>query len=130
MREQQWKGNGWVVRFQQRSERVVSIHVHGHLDAMTAESVTRALTETSADGAPLTVFLDTWEVTGYEPAFRRVVTDFRKRSRLNLRFVALVRSKLVAMGMSVASMATRQETTFFSDRSKFEGALRDATTRT
>jgi hypothetical protein len=68
---------------------------------------------------------DDWEAAqGYDSEVRICLTDWTKRHFDSLRTTTvLVRSKILAMGLSVANLALRRPVTVTNDRKSFERAL-------
>lgn len=83
------------------------------------------------EGGPLVMFFD-WEgMTGYDVDCRREMTKWTMDRKAQIGKVhILVKSKLVAMGVSVANLLLGGDTICsYTDRPKFEGALRAACRR-
>ena len=75
-------------------------------------------------------FGDYSAMTRYDGNTRVVLSEFTAKHKNSLRTVAiLVQSKIVAMGVSVANLATGGKIEAFSNRDKFESALQKAVAR-
>lgn len=71
------------------------------------------------------VIFDDWEAAqGYDSEVRLRLTDWTKKHFDSIRSTTvLVRSKILAMGLSVANLALRRPVTVTNDRKSFERAL-------
>lgn len=104
------------------------VTVVGHLEEAHArrwiERVDPKLDTSDADAC-----CDWFEMTGYDSSARKLLTDWALRRRDRTRSATfLVRPGIVAMGVSVASMAlsiTGLEAVSTSDRERFEAIVRE-----
>ena len=80
---------------------------------------------------PFTLFFDWERMSGYDPECRKSMTSWTLARKADVACVhILVKSKLVAMGVSVANMALGGRTiTAYTSRVKFEHALVEACKR-
>ncbi len=98
----------------------------GHATAAIAQTMIQRLSAILAMGR--IVIFDDWEgMTGYDTDARTIVSDW---TRTNLGSIdqihILVRSKLVAMAISVSNLTTNNISTSYTKREKFEYALAEA----
>ena len=97
--------------------------VQGHATRPLAEAVIRAVEVALGQHETLALFDDWFEVTGYDPEVRKLLTEHTARHRARMREVhILVGSRLVAMGVAVASILVPGMHTY-SDRGAFERVL-------
>jgi hypothetical protein len=96
----------------------------GHVDVAMADRIIAAGERVLAESKPLFGFHD-WEgLTGYETECRKRLTEWGMRIRADVGAVhVLVRSRLVAMGVSVASLALQGMIVPYTERPPFEIAL-------
>ena len=77
----------------------------------------------------ISLYFDTEEMTGYHPEFRSQMTDWHEELTQVTRMAGvLVRSRVIKMAISVASLVTGGKLESFSNRLAFEGAI-DAAVR-
>ena len=106
--------------------RTVALHrVVGHADLPIATLIAAHLEEHMAmTKAPVTIFDDFDEVTGYDSDTRLRMTEWTRDNDSVVSGVhILFRSKLVAMGVSVANLALQGSIRSYDDGSKFYKAL-------
>jgi len=109
---------------------VVLQRVEGYADRGVAEAIARHLTTHLAKGVRLAIFDDFDGLTGYDSDARVWLTDWTKTNQPQIASIdILVRSKLVAMGVSVASLAMGGTIRSHSRREPFEAALAAACRR-
>jgi len=105
--------------------RVLLCDAEGHYDPPLFEHYARAMTHASQYG-PADIFLDWEKLTGYDSESRRLMTEFVQQNRA--RFTCahiLVRHRLVAMGVSTASLLIGGGILeAYTERSRFEQRLR------
>lgn len=78
-------------------------------------------------GRQVSVFFDTEGMRGYHPAFRDQMTAWHAELKpMTRRAGVLVRSRVVQMAIAIANMVTGGLLVSYSDRAKFEAAIRDA----
>jgi len=105
---------------------VVVTKVSGFATVELAKKLVASVDLQIARGALPTIFHDWEDVAGYAPSVRKQLADWYVRVRRDVRGVhVFTRSKLVAMGVSLVTLATGQEITAHSDRTAFEAALAD-----
>lgn len=111
---------------------VVGVRVVGYLDTPLVPYTMQKTDELTARGVKPTVFNDWWEMTGYDSEARIRLTEWT-RSNLALGKTwpshVLMRSKIVAMGVTVANMALGGALVVHSDRAVFDAELRAAARR-
>lgn len=116
------------------SPDVVIQRIRGHASLPFAEAIGRFNDRLIRAGKKPLIFNDWEEMTGYDSDSRPPLTEWTARNRESLRGInILVHSKLVAMGIAVANLATGGITKTFSSRAEFEQtiaqALRESTLR-
>lgn len=106
------------------SPGVLLVRFDGHARAPIADAIIRALDTAIAAHGTVTVFDDWYSATGYDSAVRLKLTEWTRRNAAELRGThVLVGSRLIAMGLSVASLALGKHFHTYSDRAIFEAAL-------
>ena len=109
---------------------VLMSRFEGHVDAATAKSVIETLERLTAPLREFHLFNDSEALSSYDPELRVLMTRWVERSRPRLiKNHVLVRSKIVAMGVAVASMLLGDIMRMHSDRRSFESAVGDITAR-
>jgi hypothetical protein len=104
---------------------VVADRIVGHLDLELARRFTERLTVKMAGGR-IHVFSDWERMEGYDSAVRMELTAWALRRRSGFAGIhALVRSRLVAMGLSVANVALGNFMQAYTDRAVFERMCAD-----
>lgn len=102
---------------------VVLQRVTGKADIAIARAIVRELELVLARSGALAIFDDFAEMTGYTSEGRVALTEWSKQNWSRLRSThVLVGSKLVAMGVTVASIALPGLRSY-DDRARFEAAL-------
>lgn len=97
--------------------------VSGYATRPIAEAILRAADKALDEYDSLALFDDWFAVTGYEPDVRKLLTEHTARHRERMVEVhILVNSRLVAMGIAVASILVPGIRTY-SDRQAFERLL-------
>lgn len=103
----------------------------GHFATDLADFCIAGWTEGLKQHPPLIMFCNWEAMTGYDPDCRRRLTDWHKQHAKDIeKGHILLKSKLVAMGVSVANMVlggSAIET--YSNKTKFEMAMRVAMKR-
>jgi hypothetical protein len=70
------------------------------------------------------LFNDNDEMDGYDSAFRTTMTEWAQKHKERLQCThVLVRSRLVAMGVTVAQLVLRENLKMYADRKSFEAAF-------
>lgn len=103
---------------------VLVVRVEGHAKEELCDPLIAALDEALTRG-PVVVF-DDWEgVTGYDSAVRIRLTEWTRRtvSRMGSTHILLA-SKILSMGVSLASRAAGLPVTMYPSRFEFERVLR------
>ncbi|MFO0694563.1 MAG: hypothetical protein U0230_13465 [Polyangiales bacterium] len=96
----------------------------GHATPEVVEPITSRLERAVAQHGTLRVFDDWEEATGYESEVRVRLTEWTKRHREAIPLThILVRSKLLAMGLSVANLAIDGGLEVHTTRAAFEREL-------
>jgi hypothetical protein len=106
------------------SPGVLLVRFVGHARSPIADAIILALDAAVAAHGSVTVFDDWYGATGYDSAVRLKLTDWTRRNAAALRGThVLVGSRLIAMGLSVASLALGKDFHTYSNRVVFEAVL-------
>jgi len=98
--------------------------VTGHGTAEIARAMIAQVNILFAQEGTLAVFADFSEMKSYTTETRVLLTDWTKTKLPKIRMLHLcVRSKIVAMGVSVANMALRSSIQMYTVRARFDAAL-------
>ena len=100
----------------------------GHGDAELARLMVDGLTRELQGLTDIVCFFDGLAFTGYDPAFRVTMAEGARRLMATGQFKTLrllTRSKIVAMGVSVANLAVRSNFEVYSNAAAFDRALID-----
>jgi hypothetical protein len=109
------------------AEGVLFTRLDGHMDVAAARRIVDAGNQVIREHGRLLVFHDWEEMLSYDTEARHVLTSWAKEiDRSVERAHILFRSKLVAMGVSVAAMALGGMLTAHPSRTSFVAARRDA----
>jgi hypothetical protein len=102
----------------------ITIEGYGHLEF--ANPCTQRLEEALRATERLTVLADFGEMSGYDSGYRIALTDWvaKRRPRLDAVHV-LSRARLVNMGVAVANLALGGMLTTYTERSRYDRAIRD-----
>jgi hypothetical protein len=104
---------------------VLGARAAGHLDLAAAQHMASGLTAQRKGRARAFVFLDWWDIEGYDTEARRYLTEYKKqRQRQEDTSLILVRSKIVAMGVAAASAILGGTLKATADRTAFSDELR------
>jgi hypothetical protein len=107
---------------------IVATACMGHGSAELAGFIERDMTRVLEAEGGAHVFADWAKMTGYDSAARIQLTRWMKKIRpLMTGFSVLVRSRFVAMGVSVANLALGGNLQSFTSEQAFRRALDDAT---
>jgi hypothetical protein len=99
----------------------------GYMDASLADRIVESGNAVVARYGSLLAFHDWQAITGYESAARVRLTTWGNEIRAKIQRVhVLVGSKLVKMGVTVASLVLGNMLMPYDDRARFEAKLRDA----
>lgn len=102
---------------------VVLTRVAGHASTPIVREYIDHLGKICAQGK-VEIFHDWYEMTGYDTDARKALTDWNLTHQTDVVEVhMLVKSKVVAMGISVASLVAGRDFAVYSDRRKFENLL-------
>jgi hypothetical protein len=103
---------------------VVRFVLEGHLDASFAERIQEIVEAALAGGASPHLFLDAAEATSLDSQFRVRLTPWHKQIATKVQSQnVLVRSKVLAMAVSVANMGMGFILKPYNHRREFEAAL-------
>lgn len=109
---------------------VMVFRYKGHSDAGYVDFLERIFHETFGARRRVHVFVDCEEQTGYDAAFRDRIVEWAKRIHPQTQtYCLLVRSRLVAFGISVANLLVGGHTTIVASRSAFRSRLEMAVRR-
>lgn len=109
---------------------VLLISGHGHADAVLVDHILQWRDAIVAEQGKIALFDDLQRVSGYDSEVRARLTKWaHEHKREIVAFHILVRSKLVAMGVSVASLALGSAIHAHARRETFEAALARETGR-
>jgi hypothetical protein len=112
------------VRVRLLDKDLVSIAVRGQFSSELLAPYLAAYERVVANSDRARVFVDAEDTTGYESEVRIEATEHMRRIRPRLLSVQLlVRSKIVAMGVSVANLALGGFMTVHTRRAAFDAAL-------
>lgn len=99
-----WKGHG-VMRLEWNRQGGLRMIVVGHGHAEYAEPILRRYDAGVRGPGKLVLLVDWWDMTAYDTPFRVEQTNWGIAHRGKFDLHILQRSKLVAMGVTVASLA-------------------------
>lgn len=128
--EEVWRSERAEVRVRVLAPTVVLLSVKGHasndfMPLFIGEPMRRI-----QQGMHIDWFGDYSEVTGYDSATRIALSEFTNKYKSGMNSIAiLVRSKIVAMGVSVANLAVGGKIDAYANQQKFEAALAAAVER-
>ncbi|APR79110.1 Hypothetical protein A7982_04457 [Minicystis rosea] len=113
--------------FSEPAPGVLLVRIVGHV-TLDAANAAIALRRKALRTTPiLHLFDDAWEAIGYDSDVRLRLTTWAKENsdRIGSHHL-LIRSKILAMGVSVANMALKNRITAHTAEESFAAALRDA----
>jgi hypothetical protein len=113
------RGRIWVWRI---SPNAYASEVDGHLETAMADLIIAVATPLYANG-PVAGFHNWVAMTGYESTCRTRLTQWVLQHRPDSKLYIALRSKLVAMGVSVANLALGNMIQTFSNEADLEAAL-------
>ena len=133
--EEVWRCDKGELHIRFPAPGIVEFQCIGHFTPDFADMAGDPITRARESAPHIFIFVDCDQMTGYDSAFRTKVTDrlriHGKRTRLPITF--LVRSKLLAMGITVASVALRGTPRVYSEREEYnrvkEAAIKKARPR-
>jgi hypothetical protein len=103
---------------------VVRFVLEGHMEAVFADHIQEIVEAALANGASPHVFLDAAEATSLDSQFRVRLTPWHKQIAPKVQSQnILVRSKIVAMAVSVVNMGIGHVLKAFSHRPHFEAVM-------
>lgn len=128
---------GWVHRTDRGELRmwlaaptVMIFKYRGHSDAGYVDWLAQVFDEVFGDRDGLHVFVDCEEQTGYDAEFRQRIAEWGNRILpRTLTYCLLVRSRLVAFGITVATMLVGKPVTVVGDRASYRATLNAALRR-
>ncbi|HEX7664301.1 MAG TPA: STAS/SEC14 domain-containing protein [Polyangiaceae bacterium] len=111
-------------------DTVVVSRITGRGTDEVADAMIEAFDKNVGAEPKVSIFTDLSEMTDYSSRARTVLTAWMKRNMPRSRTVHVaVKSKLVAMGVSVANLALRSGMKIHSDTAEFEEAIREEMVR-
>ena len=125
--EKAWKSERGSLRIRVPHARVLVFIEEGHLEEDFAPLIQTASNDALKQGAPLSLFVDCYDLVGYAPSVRKAPTDWlmAHREQVDVQHM-LVRSKITKMGLSVASLALGGLLKGHVSRASFQAALDQA----
>jgi hypothetical protein len=119
-----WRSDRGFLEVRRPSAAVVHFIEEGYLEADFADLIQAALDRALEQGEKLHIFVDAFDLEGYDPRVRASATDWLRehRARVVVQHM-LVRSKITRMGLSVASLALGGVLEGHSARASFDAVL-------
>jgi len=119
-----WRGDRGDLVVSYPAKTVILFRYTGHIDATVMPTIVSSVDRVLRAGIRPDIFVDLYDVTGYDSQYRIEVTKWGGtiRDRVGV-FMLLVRSKLVAMGVSVSNLALGGFMTATSKRGQFDTGL-------
>jgi hypothetical protein len=110
--------------FYEPAPGVLLLRVQGHIPMEAAAAAIQLRDKSLRARANIHLFDDAWEATSYDSAARLALTEWAKQnaSRIGSHHL-LLRSKILAMGVSVANLALRQQIAVHTAPEAFAKAL-------
>lgn len=125
-----WRTERGEARLTRPAPTVVLITLKGYATIDLFPLVVTEPERLMRSGVRFDWFGDYGEMTGYDSQMRISLSDFTATNKSNIDTIAiLVRSKIVAMGVSVANLAVGGKIDVYANRESFEHALSEATLR-
>jgi hypothetical protein len=123
----EWSTERGSVTYERLAPNVVLVRLNGHLDAGFAEHIKGAIGAVLAEGKKPHLFFDAWNATSLDTAFRAQLTPWHRQiaPRVEGQNV-LVKSKILAMAITVANMAIGHILKPYNKRHEFEAAIDNA----
>ena len=120
-----WRSKRGELRIRWPAPGVVEFQCKGHFYVEFADLAGEPIERAQARAPRVFVFVDCEQLTGYESAFRTQATqnvaDRAKKTPLRIHY--LVRSKLIAMGITLAAGVIGGKPRVFSKREDYEKLL-------
>ncbi|MDC3952901.1 hypothetical protein [Polyangium jinanense] len=121
--KESWKTDAWELLMTSPAHGVFFTRVSGHADLDCALHVMRAFDRLAAlTLGDIEVFHDWEHVTGYDSIVRQEFVRWAQEHPKQGEAHILVKSRIVAMGVSVANVALGGRLKAYADRPKFERA--------
>lgn len=122
-----WATDRGELRIRRPTPLVLVFVETGYLDAEFAPHIVNANDEAVLGGMKPHIFVDCESLEGYAPPIRTEPTKWLQRNHKRvLKQHMLVRSAVVRMGLSIASLTLGGIITGYTDRQAFDGALEEA----
>ena len=102
---------------------VVCTRVSGHVELEALHFYTQRIDRLLMRGQSLQVFHDWTGISGFDPEVRSPYRDWAANKEQTIAPVFLVKSKVLAMALSVSALVIRRDLTILSDRDKFNQSL-------
>jgi hypothetical protein len=126
-----WATDRGELRIRRPTPLVLVFIEKGYLDADFAPSIISANDEAVLGGMRPHIFVDCESLEGYAPPVRTEPTKWLQRNHKRVvRQHMLVRSAVVKMGLSIASLTLGGIVSGYTDRRAFDAALEDAVVKT
>jgi len=121
--KENWKTDAWELVMASPAYGVFYTRAAGHADLDCALHIMRAYDRFAAHTLGRIDVLHDWELlTGYESVVRQELVRWAQEHERPGHVHILVKSRLVAMGVSVANVALGGKLKVYADRQKFEQA--------
>src|SRR5690606_35425297 len=122
--EEVWSNDRGQLRFKRLADGVIVTEVRGTLSRAFVPGYLRSLERVLAARPGLLSFCDWYDMEGYDSDARMALTQWTYAHRSEFAAIhILLRSKLVAMGVSVANLALGGFMTVHSARAPFDRAM-------
>lgn len=119
-----WRSERGFLEVRRPSATVVVLIEEGYLESDFADPIANALDAALEQRGKLHIFVDAYDLDGYEPRVRTAATEWLKahRARVEMQHM-LVRSTIARMGLSVASLELGGVLQGHSTRATFDAEL-------
>lgn len=111
------------------SPKVVRFKYYGFNEAQSVPWIEKTIGKVIDEGrTPIEMFVDCEDEVGYEPAFRKLLTEWNKRIEKDIVGINLfITSKIAAMGIAAGNLLLGGMLKPFTDRREFDMAAQAAT---
>lgn len=122
-----WQSADATMRVRRPAAGVVVYRFSGKMTPEFVPKIRAVAGEVLASMDSIACFFDTEDMSGYHPEFRKEMTAWHEELRDQTRTAGvLVRSRVIQMAISVASLATGGKMLSYSNRPAFEEAIHEA----
>lgn len=119
-----WKTDRGEARVSRPADTVVVVTVKGHSSMELYPLFVAEAEKLMASGRTIDWYADYSEMTSYDSDVRLALSEFTNVHKAKMDVVAvLVKSRIVSMGVTVASLATGGKVTSYADRAKFDASI-------